>query len=73
MRPEAGDGCKFPAMFECLYKCSWRRRAQGLVYVACIFTHGRDGVHVGRDDGGKQIGLQTLEHTQLDIQPALNH
>jgi hypothetical protein len=36
MRCEAGDGCKFPATFECLYKCSRRRRAQGLVYVACI-------------------------------------
>ncbi len=40
MRREARDGCKFP-MFECLYKCGRRRRAQGLVYVACIFTHGK--------------------------------
>ena len=35
---EAGNGHKFPALFEGLYKCSRRRRAQGLVYVLCIFT-----------------------------------
>jgi hypothetical protein len=37
---EAGDSCKLPAKFEGLYKCSRWRRAQGLVYVACIFTSG---------------------------------
>jgi hypothetical protein len=40
MRHETGDCFMFPAMFEGLYKCSRRRRAQVLVYVACIFTHG---------------------------------
>ena len=38
MRHEAGDGCKFPILFQGLYKCSCRRRAKGLVNVACIFT-----------------------------------
>jgi hypothetical protein len=47
---EAGDGRKFPATFECLYKCGRQRRAQGLVYVACIFTHGRGGFHIGHND-----------------------
>jgi hypothetical protein len=38
MRREAGDGHKFLALFERLYECGCQRRAQGLVYVACIFT-----------------------------------
>ncbi len=40
MSHEARHGCKFPAMFEGMYKCSRRRRAKGLVYVACLFTSG---------------------------------
>jgi hypothetical protein len=35
---EARDGCKFPALFQSLYKCSCRMRAKSLVDVACIFT-----------------------------------
>jgi hypothetical protein len=57
MRHEAGDVCKFPATFERLYECGCRRRAPGLVYVACIFTRRRGNIHVGRNDSGKQFGL----------------
>ncbi len=57
MRHEAGDGCKFPATFECLYEYGCQGRAQGLVYVACIFTRGRGSIHVGRNDSGKEVGL----------------
>ena len=38
MHREAGDGRKFPASSEGLYKCSHQRRAKGLVNVPCIFT-----------------------------------
>ncbi len=38
MHREDGDGHKFPALVQGLYKCSRRRRAKGLVDVACIFA-----------------------------------
>ncbi len=38
MRHKARDGCKFPASFQGLYKCSCQRRVKGLGDVACIFT-----------------------------------
>ena len=37
MRHKAGDGCKFSASFQGLYKHSCQRREKGLVDVACIF------------------------------------
>jgi hypothetical protein len=53
MRHEAKDGHKFSAMFERLYECGRQKRAQGLVYVACIFTRGRGSIHIGHNDNGK--------------------
>jgi hypothetical protein len=49
--------CSLLRTFEFLYKCGCRRRAQGLVYVACIFTHGSGGIHVCCNDSGECVGL----------------
>jgi hypothetical protein len=56
MRCEAGDGCKFPVLYEGLYKCSHQRRAKGLVDVACIFTSRCGVFHVGSNGSGRRDG-----------------